>query len=171
MRGFADTDASGVIARLRVTAEDQALEVTRSAFGGRLSGTPRRAVITHAVAANERASVTLSVRTRAPRAAPRARALAGARRSMGTSAPPRTPAPRRPPCALIGPRAVAAALSGAGRCCSQVRAWQPSEQAALSELEEALRSPEAVQAMTAADGAATGIPPPLFRDYAYESRE
>jgi hypothetical protein len=62
MRGFADTDATGVIERLRVTAEEQAEEVTRSAFGGRLATQPRRAVITHAVAANERSSVTVSVR-------------------------------------------------------------------------------------------------------------
>ena len=62
MRGFADTDATGVIERLRVTAEEQAEEVTRAAFGGRLATQPRRAVITHAVAANERSSVTVSVR-------------------------------------------------------------------------------------------------------------
>jgi hypothetical protein len=62
MRGFADTDATGVIDRLRVTAEEQAEEVTRSAFGGRLSTPPRRAVITHAVAANERSAVTVAVR-------------------------------------------------------------------------------------------------------------
>ena len=62
MRGFADTDATGVIERLRVTAEQQAEEVTRAAFNGRLATPPRRAVITHAVAANERASITLSVR-------------------------------------------------------------------------------------------------------------
>ena len=64
MRGFADTDATGVIERLRVTAEQQAEEVTRAAFNGRLATPPRRAVITHAVAANERASITLSVRRR-----------------------------------------------------------------------------------------------------------
>ena len=60
MRGFADSDASGVIERLRTAAELSAEEVTRAAFGG---GAPlmRRAVITHAVAANERSSVTLQV--------------------------------------------------------------------------------------------------------------
>ena len=59
MRGFADSDAGGVIDRLRTAAELSAEEVTRAAFGG---APPRRAVITHAVAANERSSVTLQVR-------------------------------------------------------------------------------------------------------------
>jgi hypothetical protein len=60
LRGFADADANGVIDRLRTAAELSAEEVTRTAFGG--APAPRRAVITHAVAANERASVTLQVR-------------------------------------------------------------------------------------------------------------
>ena len=59
MRGFADSDASGVIDRLRSAAEQSAEEVTRSAFGG--APLVRRAVITHAVAANERSSITLQV--------------------------------------------------------------------------------------------------------------
>jgi hypothetical protein len=59
MRGFADSDADAVIERLRTAAELSAEEVTRSAFSG---VPPRRAVITHAVAANERSSVTLQVR-------------------------------------------------------------------------------------------------------------
>jgi hypothetical protein len=58
-RGFADADANGVIDRLRTAAELSAEEVTRTAFGG--APAPRRAVITHAVAANERSSVTLQV--------------------------------------------------------------------------------------------------------------
>ena len=61
MRGFANSDANGVIDRLRTAAELSAEEVTRTAFGG-AGPLPRRAVITHAVAANERASVTLQVR-------------------------------------------------------------------------------------------------------------
>jgi hypothetical protein len=59
MRGFADSDADAVIERLRTAAELSAEEVTRTAFSG---VAPRRAVITHAVAANERSSVTLQVR-------------------------------------------------------------------------------------------------------------
>lgn len=59
MRGFADSDADAVIERLRTAAELSAEEVTRTAFSG---VPPRRAVITHAVAANERSSVTLQVR-------------------------------------------------------------------------------------------------------------
>jgi hypothetical protein len=173
MRGFADTDATGVIERLRVTAEEQAEEVTRSAFGGRLSTPPRRAVITHAVAANDRSAVTVAVRglrcVRAAacvRVAPRAlralkrraraqpRGVAALARSCRSGA--EVPRPARPP------------ARPPARARRQVREWQPSETAAFGALQNELASPEAAAAVAIADAGSLSFPP-IFRDYKYES--